>query len=414
MRASILGVGTELLFGQTVNTNAAFLSKQLNLMGFDVMYHFVVGDNPGRLAKTLKLALAETDLVVTTGGLGPTQDDLTKETIAEVFGAALLPDERAMREMREFFIGRGRKMPENNLKQGYLPAGSTVFYNKRGTAPGFAIEKDGKCAIAFPGPPYEMEWMFENRTRAFLEKFIEKKMYYVVVRTIGIGESDLETRLLPLIDGQVDPTIATYAKQGECTMRIASQRDDLDEAKATVDDMLKKVNSLVGEYIYSYDDTELSEVVVEKLKKARLKLASAESCTGGKFAAAVTDIAGASDIYERGFVTYSPEAKIDDISVKAETIESYGVVSSEVAIEMAEGARLKAGADMAVSVTGFAGPSGGAGEGDEPGKAYIGYSTPSAKGSFLIRTKRDDRGWNRQYFVLNMFRILNDILDGDI
>ena len=293
MKTSIIAVGTELLFGQTVNTNATYLSKNLNLMGFDVMYHFVVGDNPARLREKIGQAYEDTDLVILTGGLGPTQDDLTKEMVADYFGAEMYFDERAADEIKAFYASRGGKMPENNLKQAYLPEGCTPLYNASGTAPGFAYEKDGKVVMCFPGPPRELKWLFENGGRQYLEKFMDKKMYYRVIRTIGRGESDLEMDLMPLIDGQTDPTIATYAKEGECTLRIASQRDTIEEAKAAVDEMTGKVNELIGEYIYSYDDEELEEVVVRLLKEKHLRITSAESATAGMFASSLAEVPGA-------------------------------------------------------------------------------------------------------------------------
>ena len=223
MKASIIAVGTELLFGQTINTNAAFLSEELNHMGFSVMYHYVVGDNPQRLKETLAEAFQNTDVVLLTGGLGPTQDDLTKEVVADYMDADLYCDEAVIKDLDEHFAKRGVKMPENNLKQAYLPVGCTPLYNPSGTAPGFALLKEGKCAMCFPGPPREMKWLFEHGARQYLMELVDRKMFYRIIRTIGIGESDLEMKLLPLIDNQTDPTIATYAKEGECTMRVASQ-----------------------------------------------------------------------------------------------------------------------------------------------------------------------------------------------
>lgn len=409
MRTSILAVGTELLFGQTVNTNAAYLSEQLNLMGFDVMYHYVVGDNPGRLKETLKLALDNTDLVILTGGLGPTQDDLTKEMVAEQFEAELVQDDACLASIREFFDMRGLKMTDNNLKQAMMPRGSAIFRNVRGTAPGFAIEKDGKCAICLPGPPWEMTGMFEEEVAPWLSKFLDKKMYYRNIRTIGIGESELETILQPLIDGQTDPTVATYAKEGEVSFRVASQRPTLDEAKAAVDALLAPINDLAGRFIYSYDDEELNEVVVHRLMDKGLTLSSAESCTGGLFASSITDVAGASNVFNRGYVTYDAEAKITVLGVDYNTIDRYTVVSAEVAREMAEGARLNAGADIAVAITGYAGPS--ADEGREPGNAFIGYATDEKSGAVEINTMRPFRAWNRNYFRLQMLRVVNGLLN---
>lgn len=402
MKASILAVGTELLFGQTVNTNASYLSENLNHMGFDVMYHFVVGDNPARLKEKLADAFTDTDLVILTGGLGPTQDDLTKEMVAEYMGAEMYLDERVVAELRGFFEKRGGDMPENNMKQAYLPAGCTPFYNASGTAPGFALKKDGKTAICLPGPPREMKWLFENGVREYLKGLTDRKMVYRVIRTIGIGESDLEMLLMPLIDGQTDPTIATYAKEGECTLRVASQRESEEEARAAVDSMTERVKAIAGEYIYSYEDEELKEVVVRILKEKGLTIASAESCTGGMFASAITDVAGASEVISSSYVTYSKESKIWELGVPAETIERYGVVSKETAEAMAVGAAKRSGADIAVSVTGFAGPD--CDPGHEAGEAYIGYAMGDIKGHFEIHTSRNDRKWNRRYFMLRMLR----------
>jgi len=402
MKTSILAVGTELLFGQTVNTNAAYLSDKLNHMGFDVMYHFVVGDNPQRLKDKLKEAFRDTDLVLLTGGLGPTQDDLTKEMVAEVMGAEMYLDERALSDLKELFRKRGGDMAENNLKQAYLPVGCTPFYNASGTAPGFALSKDGKTAVCFPGPPREMKWLFDNGVREYLEQFMDKIMYYRVIRTIGIGESDLEMLLMPLIDGQTDPTIATYAKEGECTLRVASQRDTIDEARQAVDEMIGRIDKLAGDYIYSYDDEELNEVVVKILKEKGLHIASAESCTAGMFPAAITDVAGASEVLSSAYITYSNESKINEINVDAGIIDRYGVVSPQVAEAMAIGTKARSGADIAVTITGYAGPE--ADPGHEAGEAYIGYAMGDKVGHYAIHTSRPIRNWNRRYFTLRMLR----------
>ena len=402
MRTSILAVGTELLFGQTVNTNAAYLSENLNHMGFDVMYHFVVGDNPARLKEKLADAFSDTDLVILTGGLGPTQDDLTKEMVAEYLGADMYLDERVVGDLKAFFEKRGGDMPENNLKQAYLPAGCAPFYNASGTAPGFALEKDGKIAICLPGPPREMKWLWEHGVKEYLEQFMGKRMFYRVIHTIGIGESDLEMLLMPLIDGQTDPTIATYAKEGECTLRVASQRGSEEEARAAVDEMVNRIDELAGEYIYSRDDEELNEVVVRILKEKGLTICAAESCTGGMFASAITDVPGASEVLASSYITYSNESKIRELGVPAATIERYGVVSGETAEAMAAGAGRRSGADIAVSVTGYAGPD--CDPGREAGEAYIGYAAGDRTGHIEIRTSRNIRVWNRRYFTLRMLR----------
>ncbi len=409
MNTSIIAVGTELLFGQVVNSNAAYLSENLNHLGFNVMYHYTVGDNDGRLEKVLRQALSDTDLVILTGGLGPTQDDMTKEVVATVMDAPLYLNQECLKDIRGYFETRGREMAPNNIRQAYIPEGATVFRNESGTAPAFAIVKEGKCVICYPGPPRELRWLFENSGRNFLRQFRDKELHYQVIRTIGIGESDLETVLMPLIDGQTDPTIATYAKEGECSIRVASQRDTLEEAKKAVADEIKEINCLIKSYIYSYDDEDLAEVVVHKLQRRGLSLSSAESATGGLFAASITDVAGASQIFARGYVTYDEEAKISILGVDPSTINQYTVVSSEVAKEMAHGAMIQAGSDIAISVTGFAGPT--ADDGRLPGTAFIGYAYDDVVGSVEINTMRSDRKWNRNFFKLRMLKKVNEILD---
>ena len=401
MKASIIAVGTELLFGQVVNTNAAYLSENLNHMGFDVMYHFVVGDNPARLKEKLADAFADTDLVLLTGGLGPTQDDLTKEMVAEYMGAEMYMDNRVVEDLRDFFHKRGGKMAENNFKQAYLPVGCTPLYNASGTAPGFALSKNGKTAMCFPGPPRELHWLFEHGARQYLEQLSEKKMYYRIIRTIGIGESDLEMILMPLIDGQTDPTIATYAKEGECTLRVASQRDTSEEAEAAVDEMIAKISDIVGKYIYSTDDEDLHEVVVRLLKSKGMSISSAESCTGGGFATLITDVPGASDVFKSSYVTYSDDSKIK-LGVDASVISDYGVVSKETAISMANALYKATGADLCLSVTGYAGPD--ADPGHEAGEAFIGYRYAGKSGFTKVVTNRNDRTWNRNYIKLRMLR----------
>lgn len=410
MRVSILAVGTELLFGQTVNTNAAFLSKNLQLMGFNVMYHYVVGDNPKRLKETLAEAFDKADIVITTGGLGPTQDDLTKEIVSEYMGEKLVCDEKVIDDLKAFFEKFGRKMSQNNIKQAYMPENGTTFYNDAGTAPACAIEKDGKCAICLPGPPREMTWLWNNGVKSYLEKFLDKKMFYKVIRTIGIGESDLETELLPVIDGQTDPTVATYAKEGECAIRVASQRDTLEEAENAVNQMIQRIDALVGQYIYSTDDEELKEVVVRILKEKGLTLSSAESCTAGKFAAAITDVPGASAVYGTGFVTYSIDAKVNQLGVDRNLIERDGVVSSTVAEAMAVQARNKSGSDIAVAITGYAGPD--ADDGYKAGDAYIGYATSEKSGYIEVHTGAARRDWNREGFTLRMLRTVYLLIEG--
>jgi len=357
--ASIIAVGTELLFGQVVNTNAAYISEQLQLLGISVLYHFTVGDNPGRLKDTLSRAAAESDIVLTTGGLGPTQDDLTKELIAELAGRPLVHDDEAHRRLEEIMLSLGRKnYTENNLKQAQLPEGAEAFYNEAGTAPGFVLEHDGKAFIAMPGPPREMKEMMRLSVIPWLAKKSDAVIFSKMLRFYGIGESALETALLPIIDGQTDPTVATYAKEGECSVRISSMRSTEQEAKAAVEAAVGKAKELAGEYLYSEEDKDYPQVIVELLTAMGLKLAAAESCTGGLFAGAITSVPGSSVVFDRSFVTYSNDSKMEMIGVSDETLSKYGAVSAPCAMEMALGALERSQADMAISVTGIAGPGG--------------------------------------------------------
>ncbi|HIU96423.1 MAG TPA: competence/damage-inducible protein A [Candidatus Copromorpha excrementipullorum] len=406
MKTAILSIGTELLFGQITNTNTVYLSQKLNMLGYDVMYHYTVGDNPERVRDMIRLAFQDCDLVITTGGLGPTQDDLTKEMVCQVMGDELVMMDEVMSELESYFEKLGRPMTENNKKQAYVPSRAEVFINHEGSAPGFALEKDGKYVICMPGPPREMTSMFEDSVMPYLQSMSEDVIYYRMLRAFGIGESALETKLLDLIDDQTDPTLATYAKEGECSLRIASKRKTEEEARAAVDEMVEKVKDRVGEFIYSCDDEELVQVVCRKLMEKGLTLSSAESCTGGKFAAAVTDIPGISAVFQRGLVTYSNQAKMDELGVKAETLEKYGAVSEETAMEMVEGLRRVSGSDVCVSVTGIAGPGGGS-DAKPVGLVYIGFVYGDKKLCRKLQTGDDSRQWNRQYSLLSMLDIIN-------
>ena len=406
MKAAILSIGTELLFGQITNTNTVYLSRRLNMLGYDVMYHYTVGDNPDRVKSMIELAFQDCDLVITTGGLGPTQDDLTKEMVCQVMDDELVLIDEVLDEIRDYFVKTGRPMTENNKKQAYVPSRAEVFLNEEGSAPGFALRNGEKLAICMPGPPREMTHMFEKSVMPYLQSMSEDVIYYRMLRLFGIGESALETRVMDLIDAQTDPTLATYAKEGECSLRIASKRKSMAEARKAVDDMVEKIRERVGEYIYSCNDEELVQVVCRKLMEKGLTLSSAESCTGGKFAAAVTDIPGISAVFQRGLVTYSNEAKMEELGVKAETLKKYGAVSEQTAMEMAEGLRRVSGSDVCVSVTGIAGP-GGATESKPVGLVYVGLVYGDKKICRRIQTGDDSREWNRQYSLLSMLDIIN-------
>ena len=413
MKAAILTVGTEILFGEITNTNTVFLSRRLNDIGIDVMYHYTVGDNPVRLAEMIETSLKDCDIVLTTGGLGPTQDDMTKEIACQVMGDHLVMHDDILDFIRNRLLAYKAEMSENNIKQALLPSRCRVFFNDAGTAPGFALdrENEGKrqWIACMPGPPKEMTRMFERSVIPWLEELTEGSLVYKEIRTFGIGESDLETALLPLIDGQTDPTLATYAKNGECSVRVASKRSTREEAEAAVDDMIRRVEKYVGKYIYSTEGVEYPVVVGNMLMSRGLTISAAESCTGGMFGAALTDIPGISSVFDRSLVTYSNQAKMDELGVKAETLEKYGAVSEEVALEMADGVRKKSGTDIGISVTGIAGPDGDT-EDKHVGLVYIGLSLGEKCGGKTICRKIDrrirERQRNRRHAVLSMFDMI--------
>ena len=410
MKSAILSVGTELLFGQITNTNSVFLSQQLNYLGVDVMYHYTVGDNPKRLAEMIKQAFSDCDLIITTGGLGPTQDDLTKEIAAEVLHDELVLHEDLLQELEGYFKKINRVMTENNKKQVYLPSRAVVFDNDAGTAPGFALEEDGKTIICLPGPPREMTRMFERKVKPYLEAKSESIIYYKMLRTFGIGESLLETELQEWIDGQTDPTLATYAKEGEACLRITSKRSTLEEAKSVVEDMIAKVNQKIGQFVYSYDDEEYFEVVGKKLIEQNISVSSAESCTGGLFAQTLTGVSGISAVFDRGFITYSNKAKIEELGVSPATLDQFGAVSEETAIEMAEGLKKATGSRLCISVTGIAGPDGGTEE-KPVGLVYICAILDDRRVSREFKIRNISRKWNRNYTLLCMLDIINHLID---
>ena len=401
MKTAILTVGTEILFGQIVNTNAAYLSRELNNLGFDVMYHYSVGDNPKRLLELIHLAFRDCDMIITTGGLGPTQDDLTKETIAKAMGERIVVSDMAMEALKSHYRKSERPMTENNLKQAYMPESAEVLPNDQGTAPGFWLEKDGKIIVSMPGPPREMTNMFSKEVMPRLRSLQDSVIHYIILRTFGLGESKMETVLLPLIDEQTDPTIATYAKEGESSLRIASKRATLQEAKKAVDDMSQRVMDIIGEYVYSQDNEDLKDVVGRLLISKNITVSCAESCTGGLFAGTLTDIPGISCVFDRGIVTYSNKAKMEELGVKEDTLETFGAVSSQTAAEMAQGLAEKTGSDLCISVTGIAGPDGGSLQ-KPVGTAYVGIRWKGNTEMIKIQRRNVNRKWNRNYAVLSM------------
>ena len=382
MNCEILAVGTELLMGEIVNSDAQMISRGLNEHGFNVYWHTVVGDNPARLREALETAKSRADVLITTGGLGPTADDLTKETVAEVFGRPLQMDQAQLVRLKERM---GPKMTPNNEKQAMLPEGCTVLVNDWGTAPGCAFEADGCHVIMLPGPPRECTPMFRLRALPYLEKLCGGVIGSRYVKIFGQGESSVEYLTRPLADSLKDVTMAPYAKEGECEIRITARADSKEAALALCDPVVEQVKALLGDKVYGVDVSSLEEVVVEGLKARKMTIACAESCTGGLIAKRITDISGASEVFGYGCVTYWNEAKMGLLGVSPETIEQYTEVSAQCALEMARGVRKLAGADIGISTTGYAGPTGGTEE-NPVGTVYIGLSW--AGGETVFRPDR--------------------------
>lgn len=381
--AEILCVGTEILIGDIVNTNAAFISKRLAELGFNQYYQSVVGDNPERLKGSIKESLSRCDLLILTGGLGPTYDDLTKETAAEVLGKKLVLHQDSLDRIKAFFDGRHQIMPETNVKQAMIPDDGVVFANDNGTAPGMAAvdEENGKIVILLPGPPRELIPMFDLKVMPFLRKYSKVTLVSKNINIVGLGESAVEILLREHMKTALNPTIAPYCKEGECRLRVTARASSIEEGEKLCDEEIERIRQTeVGPYIYGID-TDLPTALLETLRKyGNATLATAESCTGGLISKLITDIPGSSDVFLGGAVTYSNQLKMDFLGVKEETLEKYGAVSPECAVEMAQGIRNRCNASVGVSVTGIAGPGGGTPE-KPVGLVYTAVDT--AKGTVV-------------------------------
>lgn len=365
MITELLSVGTEILLGNIVNTNSAYLSEKCAQLGLSVYFQSVVGDNEERMKAVIQTALDRSDVVILTGGLGPMEDDLTKEITAEVMGFPLVEDSHTM-ERLEVYLNQfkknqaGRKITANNYKQALVPEGAIVLDNQNGTAPGLIMEKDGKTAILLPGPPGEMKPMFEEQVFPYLREKQPEIIYSQMVKICGIGESQVAEEIQDLIAGQNNPTIAPYAKTGEVHLRITAKAKDEKSCKKMIKPIVKELKSRFGKHVFAVDEKKtLEESVVDLLKKKGLTLSLAESCTGGALAARIVNVSGASEVFGQGFVTYSNQAKRNSLGVKKSTLKIHGAVSHKCAKEMAKGGCRAADADVCLSVTGIAGPLGG-------------------------------------------------------
>ena len=373
MNAEIIAVGTEILLGDIVNTNAQFLSHELAALGINVYRHTTAGDNFDRLQTAFSEAFARVDLVITTGGLGPTADDISKEAVAAHFGLDMLLDEKSLSDIACFFDKIGQTMTENNCSQAMFPRGSKILDNPAGTAPGCIIEQDGKICILLPGPPNEMKTLWNLHIKPYLARFSDGILVSRTLKMVGIGESAMEDKVADILVNGLNPTVAPYAvgRPGEVVLRISAKAASGEAAKALMEPVAAELYARLGEFIYGEDDDTLAGKLVQTLAQRGLKLAIAESITGGQLASAVIACPGASEILDQAVVTYSNASKIKLLGVSPITLEKFGAVSEQVAIEMAEGAAKAAGADFALSTTGIAGPGGGTAE-KPVGLTYIG------------------------------------------
>ncbi len=364
MKAELVMIGSELLLGETVDTNATYLAGELAALGIDVHYKTTVGDNWFRLMHALSQALIRADVVITGGGLGPTMDDLTRETAASVFGRELVLDEQALSGLERFFEQRGRVMTANNRKQAYLPQGARAIANEWGTAPGFILEGNGRCLISLPGVPKEMRGMFPATVAPYLtERRGEGSV--IVSRTLhfsGIGESAMEDAVKDILVNQTNPTVAPYASLGTVKLRITAKAASRAECTELIEPMEQQLMQRLQPYFYGRDGILLEEAVGQELRKRGCSLALAESCTGGLLGHRITNASGSSDYFMAGFVTYSNEAKQTVLGVPAAVLTEFGAVSERTARAMAEGARRVMGSTWGLAVTGIAGPTGGSDE----------------------------------------------------
>lgn len=405
----LISVGTEILLGDILNTDAQFLSIELARLGISVIHQSTVGDNRERLLAQLKEAADRSDIIILSGGLGPTPDDLTKEVCCEFFGKKMFLHEPTVEKIKTYFSTKGMEMAQNNLKQAILPKDCVIFPNDNGTAPGMAIEKDGVHILVLPGPPRELKPMFRNCAVPYLMQFSDRIIVSHNIRTFGIGESLMAERVNDLFDAE-NPTVAPYAKDGEALLRVTAMARTKEEAENLCKPVINEIKNRLDGFVYGVDYTCIEEAVIEKLKEKNMKVATAESCTGGLIAKRITDVPGASEVFDCGIISYANEIKHRVLGVSEDDLNKYGAVSEPVARQMAQGALKVSGADIAVSVTGIAGPD--SDSTNKPvGLVYIGLADRDNVWVRELRTSRKDRSYNRYVSAsnaLNMIRLYID------
>lgn len=405
MTVELICVGTELLLGNIVNTNAAFIAEKCAMLGLSMYYQSVVGDNQKRLEELIMTAKKRSDIIILSGGLGPTQDDLTKETAAKVMGRTLVEDERAHQEIKEFMAKRSHAITENNWKQALVPEGCKVLYNPNGTAPGIIMEDGQTRIILLPGPPNELVPMFEEQVYPYLKESQPEVICSKMVKLCGIGESSAETKILDLIEKQTNPTVAPYAKTGEVHLRITAKAATEEEAFQMIAPVEDELQERFGDLIYTDDPRVSLEMAIYDLLKAKgLTVTTAESCTGGLLAGQLINVPGISEYLKEGYVTYSNEAKEKLLGVPADILRQYGAVSSQTAEAMAAGGANAANADLCIAVTGIAGPDGGSKE--KP--VGLVYMSCYCKGRWYTQEHRytGSRSKIREYSVASALTLL--------
>ena len=405
----LISVGTEILLGDILNTDAQYLSIELAKLGISVIHQSTVGDNRERLLAQLDEAAKRSDIIILSGGLGPTPDDLTKEVCCEFFGKEMFLHEPTVEKIKKYFSSKGIEMAQNNLKQAMLPKDCVIFPNDNGTAPGMAIEKDGVHILVLPGPPRELKPMFQNCAVPYLMQFSDRIIVSHNIRTFGIGESSMAERVNDLFDAR-NPTVAPYAKDGEALLRVTAMAMTKEDAESLCEPVIEKIKKRLDAYVYGVDYNCIEEAAVAMLKEHHLKVATAESCTGGLIAKRITDVPGASEVFECGIISYANEIKHKVLGVSEDDLNKYGAVSEPVAKQMAQGALKVSGADIAVSVTGIAGPDSDS-TSKPVGLVYIGLADKENVWVREIRTSRRDRSYNRYVSAsnaLNMIRLYID------
>ena len=406
MKAEIIAVGTEILLGDIVNTNSAYLAKELALLGIDVYHQSCVGDNEQRLMDTFSEGLKRSDIIITTGGLGPTSDDITKEVACKMFEQEMELDEKSLEKIQQFFKNIGIDMTENNKKQAYFPKNSIILENENGTAPGAILTKDKKIIIILPGPPKEMVPMFEYKVKPYLKGMNEEVLISRTLKFFGIGESKLESKIIDIVQEQSNPTVAIYVSNMELRLRITAKAENEDRANKIIIPIIKKVKARVGEFIYAEDNIPIEEVVSKILVEKNLTIATAESCTGGLVSSTLINYPGISSVFMEGCVTYSNESKINRLGVSENTLIKYGAVSEETAREMAEGIAKNLNTNVAISTTGIAGPGGGTT--DKPvGLVYIGIyiNGKTTVKKYILQGNRQDIRLRATKNALNDLRL---------